>query len=54
MFASLFFAEVQTNTPFHYLACLVTKREEKRPKHVLKLSALLLKKVANSNTWEIQ
>ena len=54
MFASLFFAEVQTNTPFPYLACLVTKREEKRPEHILKLSVLLLKEVANSNTWEIQ
>ena len=54
MFMSLFFTEVQTNTPFPYLAYLVTKREEKRPKHILKRSALLLKKVANSNTWEIQ
>ena len=48
-FSSLFFAEVQTNTPFPYLACLVTKGEEKRPKHILRLSALLLKKVANRN-----
>ena len=54
MFASLFFTEVQINTPFPSLACLITKREEKRPKHILKLSMLLLKNVANSNTWEIQ